>query len=272
MDKKTAALKRNIEELDSQIEAEEKKAAALRRRAKLSTGEDAQKELLDDLKTKVRGVYETCGFDAESNPSTLTMLTDLEAKLEELLTEIEQMPEDYVEKAEKAKEKERRDRVRGERLLAQQEAYAKKLEISMRRSRQPPKPQGKPVMAPSKPLFRRKRLRRRRSMTSTPQICSTLRNLVKKGHAFVLNSSISALFGSTYCIQETKSKLDVIPVLVPFNLVVLLDYRAILSFCALHARFAQIRHACKLDQRHHVCCNLLGSPWGREPRAPHCTL
>ena len=162
MDKKTASLKRNIEELDQQIEAEEEKAAALRRRAKLSTGEDAQKELLDDLKTKVRDVYETCGLDAESNPSTLTMLTDLEARLEELLTEIEQMPEDYVEKAEKAKEKERRDRVRGERLLAQQEAYAKKLEISMRRSRQPPKRRtGKPIMARSKPLFRRKKVEKK---------------------------------------------------------------------------------------------------------------
>ena len=43
------------------------------RRAKSSTGEDAQKELLDNLKTKVREVYESCGFDAESDPSTLTM-------------------------------------------------------------------------------------------------------------------------------------------------------------------------------------------------------
>ena len=48
-------------------------------------------------------MYEICGFDAESNPSTLTMLTDLEAKLEELLTQIEEMPEEYVEHAEKKK-------------------------------------------------------------------------------------------------------------------------------------------------------------------------
>jgi septal ring factor EnvC (AmiA/AmiB activator) len=159
MDKKTIALKSNIKELDGQIAAEEEKADALRRRAKSSVGEDEQKKMLEGLKTKVQKTYETCGFDAESNPSTLTMLTDLEAKLEELLTTIEQMPEEYVERAEKAKERERRDRVRGERLEAQQEAQAEKMRISMRRSRQPPKRKtGKPVMMRSKPLFRRKKV------------------------------------------------------------------------------------------------------------------
>ena len=62
-------------------------------------------------------MYEICGFDAESNPSTLTMLTDLEAKLEELLTQIEEMPEEYVEHAEKKKERERRDRVCSENFI-----------------------------------------------------------------------------------------------------------------------------------------------------------
>tara|TARA_B100000795_G_scaffold246868_1_gene212810 strand:- start:131 stop:433 length:303 start_codon:yes stop_codon:yes gene_type:complete len=86
----------------------------------------------------------------------------MEAKLEELLTQIEHMPEDYVERAEKAKERERRDCVRGERLLAQEEAQARKMEIAMRRSRQPPKRKtGKPVMMRSKPLFRRKKVEKK---------------------------------------------------------------------------------------------------------------
>ena len=83
-------------------------------------------------------------------------------ELEELLTQIEHMPEDYVERAEKAKERERRDRVRGERLLAQEEAQARKMEIAMRRSRQPPKRKtGKPVMMRSKPLFQRKKVEKK---------------------------------------------------------------------------------------------------------------
>lgn len=50
---------------------------------------------------KVKHVYERCGFDASSSPTTLYMLSDLEARLEDLLSDIRQMPEEYVVKAEK---------------------------------------------------------------------------------------------------------------------------------------------------------------------------
>ena len=46
-------------------------------------------------------MYERCGFDASSSPTTLYMLSDLEARLEDLLSDIGQMPEEYVAKAEK---------------------------------------------------------------------------------------------------------------------------------------------------------------------------
>lgn len=46
-------------------------------------------------------MYERCGFDASSSPTTLYMLSDLEARLEDLLSDIAQMPEEYVAKAEK---------------------------------------------------------------------------------------------------------------------------------------------------------------------------
>lgn len=48
-------------------------------------------------------MYERCGFDASSSPTTLYMLSDLEASLEELLNDIAQMPEEYVAKAEKVR-------------------------------------------------------------------------------------------------------------------------------------------------------------------------
>lgn len=47
-------------------------------------------------------MYERCGFDASSSPTTLFMLSDLEARLEDLLSDIAQMPVEYVAKAEKA--------------------------------------------------------------------------------------------------------------------------------------------------------------------------
>lgn len=49
----------------------------------------------------MKHVYERCGFDASSSPTTLYMLSDLEARLEDLLSDIAQMPEEYVAKAEK---------------------------------------------------------------------------------------------------------------------------------------------------------------------------
>ncbi|CAM9669420.1 unnamed protein product, partial [Scytosiphon promiscuus] len=104
MDTKTQALRSNIRELVDSIEVEEAKAEQLRKRIAASTGDtlDRQEELLRQLNKEVKHVYERCGFDASSSPTTLYMLSDLEARLEDLLSDIAQMPEEYVAKAEKA--------------------------------------------------------------------------------------------------------------------------------------------------------------------------
>ena len=79
-----------------------------------------QEQLLHQLHAKVAEVYQRCGFDAGSNPTTLFMLSDLEARLEELLTNIAHMPEEYVIKAERDKEKKRRERKRAEQQVLTQ--------------------------------------------------------------------------------------------------------------------------------------------------------
>ena len=66
-----------------------------------SEDKEAQEKLLRELNEKVRTVYEECGFDSDAKPTTLTMLTDLEGKLEFLLAEMETMDGEYVEGAEK---------------------------------------------------------------------------------------------------------------------------------------------------------------------------
>ncbi|CAN0022944.1 unnamed protein product, partial [Discosporangium mesarthrocarpum] len=110
------ALRANIEELVESIHVEDAKAEQLRKRIAASTGDtlDRQEELLKQLNDEVKNVYERCGFDAISNPTTLFMLSDLEARLEDLLNAISQMPEEYVIKAEKEKEKKRREKKRAE--------------------------------------------------------------------------------------------------------------------------------------------------------------
>uniref|UniRef100_K3WPK6 DUF4200 domain-containing protein n=1 Tax=Globisporangium ultimum (strain ATCC 200006 / CBS 805.95 / DAOM BR144) TaxID=431595 RepID=K3WPK6_GLOUD len=152
MDRKTQALKQNIDELQLQIEQEETKANQLRQRSQGGTGENAQERMLKELQDRVLEVYKRCGFEAETNSSTLYMLTDLEARLEDLLSAIEQMPEEYVAKAEKEKEKERRERVRQERISQQQKMYEERMKKSMERSMQAPKKRkGRQVMWRSHP-------------------------------------------------------------------------------------------------------------------------
>jgi Domain of unknown function (DUF4200) len=116
MDSKAGALQSNISQLVASIKAEEARSDQLRRRISASTGDTMiqQEDVLHQLHAKVKDVYERCGFDAGSNPTTLFMLSDLEARLEDLLSAIAQMPEEYVIKAEKDKEKKRRERKRAE--------------------------------------------------------------------------------------------------------------------------------------------------------------
>ncbi|KAF0699192.1 Aste57867_10244 [Aphanomyces stellatus] len=152
MNKKTQLLKQNIDELKDQIGVEDTKANHLRQRAQAGTGENLQEKMLKELHDKVLVVYQRCGFEADSNPNTLFMLTDLEARLEDLLSAIEHMPEDYVIKAEKEKEKERRERVRQERISQQTKMYEERMKKSMERSMQAPKKRkGRQVMWRSQP-------------------------------------------------------------------------------------------------------------------------
>ncbi len=86
------------------------------------------------------------------------MLANIEQKLEENLAAIERMPPEEVDKAEKDREKDRRARVRGEKLAAQKKAQEDRINKSIERSKAPvQKKTGKPVMFRAPPLVTRKR-------------------------------------------------------------------------------------------------------------------
>ena len=67
------------------------------------------------------------------------MLTNIENKLEELFENIESMPPDLVEAAEKAKEKERRMRLREEKLAAQRAHQEERVRKALERAKADPK-------------------------------------------------------------------------------------------------------------------------------------
>jgi len=158
MDKKTTALEENIQALKGQIASEEGKKVQLAKRVAKSAGhtQEKQEKLLLSLGDKVKEVYQRCGFDSSSNPSTLFMLSDLEAQLEDLLTSLELMPEDYVKAVEKQKDKKRREAKRAEQKELQKALQDKKNKIAILRSMQPPpKRVGRQVMYRSQPPRRK---------------------------------------------------------------------------------------------------------------------
>jgi hypothetical protein len=118
-----------------------------------SHSQQEKEKLLSDLHAKVKSVYEQCGFDASTKPNTLLMLSQLEIKLEALLSEIEKMPADYVIKSEKEKEKKRRERKREEQQALQEKLQEERNKRSIERSLQAPKKRtGRQVMFRSKPV------------------------------------------------------------------------------------------------------------------------
>lgn len=158
MDLETDGLKTQIEALQHSIKTEEEKGKALRERS----SENVQVNLsggnsLEELAAKVADVYVRCGFDNDASVGTLQMLTNIEAKLEEYLAIIDQMPEDFVEQAEKAKGKERRQRGREEKLEQQRKEQERRVQRSLERAQAPVhKKVGKPLMFRSPPERKKK--------------------------------------------------------------------------------------------------------------------
>ena len=114
-----------------------------------------KEKLLAELNSKVLHVYQACGYDASSKPTTLTMLSQMESKLELLLAAIDKMPSDYVIKAEKEKEKRRRERKREEQQALQERLQEERNRRAIERSMQAPKKRlGRMVMSRSKPTKR----------------------------------------------------------------------------------------------------------------------
>jgi len=167
MNSRTGQLQLQIDELQSQIELEESRTKLLQEKrvaatsgsssqgapGGTNTGQNEKEQLLGELNAKVLYVYQQCGYDASSKPPTLTMLSQMESKLEVLLAAIEKLPSDYVIKAEKEKEKRRRERKREEQQALQVRLQEERNRRAIERSMQAPKKRvGRMVMSRSRPI------------------------------------------------------------------------------------------------------------------------
>jgi len=144
MSKQTEQLKSQIDLLTANIEREEEKAELLEVKCNMfNLGEFNQGEedkVLESLNKKIEHVYKSCIVGDANNSSanyinSLQMLTSIENRLEELFSEIEEMPANLVEQAEKSKEKERRMRMREEKLKMQKLVQEERARKAMERSK-----------------------------------------------------------------------------------------------------------------------------------------
>ena len=103
-------------------------------------------------------MYLACIGDHDANIGTLQMLTAIENKLEQLFEIIELMPAEKVEQAEKMKDKERRHRIREEKMDAQRILQEERVQRALERAKAPVKKKtGKPLVFRSAPPQRKKR-------------------------------------------------------------------------------------------------------------------
>merc|ERR1712070_1200991 len=152
------SLNSQIEQLKGSISMEEDKARMLHLKASKNSGVQEQEQTLRELSLKVSDVYQKVGFEVDPNLGTLQMLTNIESKLEELLTTIGQMDPTVVERLEKDKQKQRRTRQMEQTLLAAQREQEERNLRSLRRSQEPVKKRtGKPIMFRSAPITRKKK-------------------------------------------------------------------------------------------------------------------
>ena len=159
MEAESEGLKVQITHLKGSIEVEQSRSKALLGRAEQHVGVEAQEQTLEELNRKVIEVYRAIFSEADASLSTLQMLTNIEARLEELLGIMETLPKDEFAAAEKEKEKERRQRVRElkQELAAKQQE--ERIQRSIRRAQEPVKRRtGKPIMFRSVLQVRKKKV------------------------------------------------------------------------------------------------------------------
>merc|ERR1712194_803144 len=123
--------------------------------------DSSQATLIKELGEKIGSVHQVCGFDTDAR-DPLQMLSQIEAKLEDVFAMLDYnedlRPEDaikseeLVQRLEREKEKERRERVRQERIEFQNSKNEERLKASLLRSQAPVyRRTGKPIMFRSRP-------------------------------------------------------------------------------------------------------------------------
>ncbi|XP_023682622.2 cilia- and flagella-associated protein 100 [Paramormyrops kingsleyae] len=156
MEQEKEHLTQQIDVMTRNIELEKERAAEMELKVQLfsfgNVKAEDQDTLLDSLVSKVEEVYRSCVGDSEANLSALAMLTTIESRLCELLESTELIPRERVLIAERAKEQERRLRLREDKLQQKKQHQEERMRRAMERSQAAiKKTTGKKLMFRSQP-------------------------------------------------------------------------------------------------------------------------
>ncbi|TEA24031.1 hypothetical protein DBR06_SOUSAS35610003 [Sousa chinensis] len=157
MEREVSQLKQWISTQMMSVAREEETAAELELKARIfHFGEykgDQEDKLLESLNRKVLDVYQHCvSSQQESSLGTVKMLATIEHQLNELLENLERVPQVRVEQAEKAKEKERHLRLREEKLMLQKQLQEERVQRARARAQaEVKKKRGRRLVCRSRP-------------------------------------------------------------------------------------------------------------------------
>ncbi|CAF1302464.1 unnamed protein product [Adineta ricciae] len=153
--KETEELQRQVTELEHAIASEQYKEKELMAKVgahSLVNTESKQEEYLSQLSTVIGDVYKKIFNENPVTSDPLKNLASIENRLEELFQEIDLLNPDRLQEAEKAKEKERRIRLREQKKLEEERINEEKKRKAALRAKEPPKKHlGRPIAERSRP-------------------------------------------------------------------------------------------------------------------------
>ncbi|XP_030621111.1 cilia- and flagella-associated protein 100 [Chanos chanos] len=153
-------LKQQIDTMNLSIKKESARAADLELKARLfNFGKDESEDqdgVLTALSHKVEVVYRSCVGNCEASLSALQMLVAIEDRLGELLENMEMIPKERLIIAERAMEREKRIRLRDEKIQQQKHHQEDRLKKALARAQSDiKKTVGKKLMPRSQPPVRK---------------------------------------------------------------------------------------------------------------------
>ncbi|CAM6092314.1 unnamed protein product [Calypogeia fissa] len=146
-DARLAGLLTQLQAIDAAVKNEDERQHSMESKTTLNIEDKKHDISLEQLTRKVGEVYARCGLESDASLSTLQLLTNIEAKLEENLASIDHIPDEFVEQQERLREKERRLKVRQQKLEVLKQEHEARRQRSLERARAPIfKRAGKPPM------------------------------------------------------------------------------------------------------------------------------